>query len=183
MRAALGELMDRHDFITDVRGMGLLNAVEFDREMARRDPYGMQRARTPAELHPPAAHPHHAATHRLRVRDRHGGGATRGGPRRGRGLRVGSRRGAAVVRDAVRAGKYRRCRWRGEGPKSPVPRTGRPARLCHAAGHSPPRRSLLHAGRLVEGVLRRGVPRRGLQHVFPHVLRDPRVPYARVLPA
>ena len=34
MRAALGELMARHDFITDVRGMGLLNAVEFDREMA-----------------------------------------------------------------------------------------------------------------------------------------------------
>ena len=34
MRSALEELKSRHDFITDVRGMGLLNAVEFDREMA-----------------------------------------------------------------------------------------------------------------------------------------------------
>ena len=34
LRSALGELMARHDFITDVRGMGLLIAVEFDREMA-----------------------------------------------------------------------------------------------------------------------------------------------------
>ena len=34
LRAALGEVMARHDFIIDVRGMGLLIAVEFDREMA-----------------------------------------------------------------------------------------------------------------------------------------------------
>ena len=34
LRSALAELMARHDFIIDVRGMGLLIAVEFDREMA-----------------------------------------------------------------------------------------------------------------------------------------------------
>lgn len=34
LRAGLGSIKDRRDFITDVRGMGLLNAVEFDREMA-----------------------------------------------------------------------------------------------------------------------------------------------------
>lgn len=34
LRAGLGSIKERRDFITDVRGMGLLNAVEFDREMA-----------------------------------------------------------------------------------------------------------------------------------------------------
>ena len=34
LRAGLRSIEERRDFITDVRGMGLLNAVEFDREMA-----------------------------------------------------------------------------------------------------------------------------------------------------
>lgn len=34
LRAGLNSIEDRCSFITDVRGMGLLNAVEFDREMA-----------------------------------------------------------------------------------------------------------------------------------------------------
>ena len=34
LRAGLNSIKDRRSFITDVRGMGLLNGVEFDREMA-----------------------------------------------------------------------------------------------------------------------------------------------------
>jgi acetylornithine/succinyldiaminopimelate/putrescine aminotransferase len=34
LRTGLNAIKDRHSFIIDVRGMGLLNAVEFDREMA-----------------------------------------------------------------------------------------------------------------------------------------------------
>ena len=34
LRTGLNRLRNRHAFITDVRGMGLLNAVEFNKEMA-----------------------------------------------------------------------------------------------------------------------------------------------------
>jgi len=34
LRAGLNRLKDKHDFISEVRGMGLLNAVEFTKEMA-----------------------------------------------------------------------------------------------------------------------------------------------------
>ena len=34
LRTGLNRLRDRHDFISEVRGMGLLNAVEFNKEMA-----------------------------------------------------------------------------------------------------------------------------------------------------